>query len=442
MTAAKRLTKDQLFRLSQQGPWDRKDSTYDAVNITSERKRRHRKQKGEVVQHADGSWWLRYFVDNISGTRVKISERLKVNNDADKFARDDARQRRMVEVNKVGPALTIRADDVTLGSFFEFTYLPWLKKNQPYSSWRGVERRWQLYMQPIAKKNLRQFETIDASEFLTTLAEKPLWESGGHKHKRRKLSGVKGLGESTHRQCRNLLSAIFRHAINTRGSGWEGRTNPIREAKTMANVRKAVERVPYTAEEIIAILDAIKRTDGKLMFALCSCMGMRPSEAAALKWSDFGDTHVSIKRSAANGHLREDTKTEKSKADVLLIEPVRTLFAQLKAERKKDEPEDFIFQKPGGLAVNHNSFAHRHITEFAKKACQRYCGLYNGRHSTGSELKRLTNGNSLATADVLRNTVATAEKAYIHSTTADGDAGLVLWQAKLAQVAADRIKNR
>ncbi len=106
----------------------------------------------------------------------------------------------------------------------------------------------------------------------------------------------------------------------------------------------------------------------------------------------------------------------------------------------KDEADEFIFAKPGGLPVNHNVFARHQISGFAKSVCPRYCRLYNGRHSTGSELKRLTEGNSLATADVLRNAVATAEASYIHTVTADGDAGLKLWERELAAAGA-RLKQ-
>jgi integrase len=427
-----RLTKDQNFRINMQGP-----EVHDLVNVLNERKRRHRKQKGEVVKHADGSHWLRYYVDDpVSGTtRVKVSEQI-----ADRGAKESevksAWKKRIAEINSNDPVQQYREDDATLGQFFEFTYLPWLKKEKPYSTWRGVERYWKLYMGPIAKKSLRRFKTIDATEFLTALACKPLKNVHG------KPTGVIGLGESTHHRCRSILSAVFKLAVNTRGTGWEERTNPISECMSMREPRKKEEREPYTAEEIMAILAAIKRTDGALMFALCATMGLRPSEAAALRWNDFGTTHLSIKRSAAYGKLRDETKTEKSRGDVLIIEPVKTLLAKLRAERKKDEADEFIFQKPGGLPVNHNDFARRHITDDAKGAVPRYCGLYNGRHSTGSELKRLTGGNSLATADVLRNSIPTAEKNYQHTVTADGDAGLVLWEQQLAKVAEDRIAKR
>ena len=43
----------------------------------------------------------------------------------------------------------------------------------------------------------------------------------------------------------------------------------------------------YSVEESFAILNAIQRTDGTLLFALCAFEGLRPSEAAGLKWEDI-----------------------------------------------------------------------------------------------------------------------------------------------------------
>lgn len=422
-----RLTKEQKFRLSQQG------EEGDLAGVSCERLRRHRKQKGELQRHADGTHWLRYYVDNMSGTdRVKISEQI-ADAGASKNEVETAYKNRMAEINRVGPAQIVRIDDVTLGQFFEATYLPWLKKEKKYATWHGVERRWR-YMRPIAKKPLKRFKTIDATEFLTKLAKKPLQNGSG------RLTGKFGLNRNTLNECRSLLSAIFRHAINTRGTGWEDRENPIHACKVMVTPREVIEREPYTDDEIMAMIEAIPSADGKLFMALCACIGMRPSEAAAVQWADFDATHVTISRSAAYGHLSNDTKSEKGKGRVLLIEPVKSLLAALRAERTKDERDDFIFARAGGLPINHTYFVGNHIRPYARKACPRFSGVYNGRHSTGSELKRLT-GKSLSTADVLRNTVTTAEKAYIHSNTADGDAGLMMREVKLAE-AAMRLKQQ
>src|ERR1017187_5035291 len=311
-----RTTKDQDFRLNQQDPDNR-----DEVNIRTERKRRHRKQLGEIVQHADRTWWLRYFVDNPAGSRVKIAERLNVPNNAERYTVEAERNRRMAEINAGAPSQTVRADDASIGSFFEYTYKPWLVEEKPFSTAMSQERRFNQYMGTIARKSLRQFTTIDATEFLDGLAKLPLRRADGKPLLDAKGKQVRGLNANTHRQCRSLLSAIFRRAINTRGTGWENRQNPIREAEQFVNPRAVVEVTPYTAEEIVAIIAAIKRGDARLMFALVACMGIRPSEVAALKWSDFRDGRVFLSRSAAYGHLREGMKTKNSKGDVIVIEP-------------------------------------------------------------------------------------------------------------------------
>jgi integrase len=80
-------------------------------------------------------------------------------------------------------------------------------------------------------------------------------------------------------------------------------------------------RVAYTPEETIAILNALTKPDAKLFFALVAVMGMRPSEVAAVKWENVTEGVLKITEAAPYGVLG-DTKTERSKRALKLIEPL------------------------------------------------------------------------------------------------------------------------
>src|SRR5260370_39076765 len=90
------------------------------------------------------------------------------------------------------------------------------------------------------------YRTIDASKFLTGLTTRLNGKSLSH--------------------VRALMSCIFAHAANTKdpnGNPYVA-SNPIRDVKVLANADESEERVAYTPEETINILNAIQRTDAKL----------------------------------------------------------------------------------------------------------------------------------------------------------------------------------
>ena len=66
---------------------------------------------------------------------------------------------------------------------------------------------------------------------------------------------------------------------------------------------------------------AIRSTDANLFFALCAVLGMRPSEAAAVRWENISDGVLRVREAAPYGELGE-LKTKRSKRDLTITEPV------------------------------------------------------------------------------------------------------------------------
>ena len=138
-----------------------------------------------------------------------------------------------------------------------------MEANKRFSTLRGYEYDWKLYVKDqIATKVLSEFTTVDACELLDHCAS------------------VKKLSRRSLAHVKSLCSGIFSHAVRKGHIQF----NPWREAKESVKVIESEPRIEYTPEETITILNAIPETRAKLFVAMVAVMGMRPSEAAAVRW--------------------------------------------------------------------------------------------------------------------------------------------------------------
>src|SRR5260370_11882061 len=132
-------------------------------------KRRFRLQTGTVVERSDG-FYIRFYRDGGEG-RTKVTERLCDLTVLDPRKRKLLARSHMSAINNAHhTALRSEAPApvLTVGAFWESTYLPWVKKNKRFSTLRGYEGVWKLYVKAeLAHHPLDSYRTIDASEFLT-----------------------------------------------------------------------------------------------------------------------------------------------------------------------------------------------------------------------------------------------------------------------------------
>jgi len=372
--------------------------------------RRFRPQTGTVVKRTDG-FYIRYYRDSDGGGRTKVTERLCDMSVVDPQKRKLLARSHMSAINNLHHA-ALRSEApapvLTVGAFWDTIYRPWLQKNKRPSTLRGYEYVWKLYVKhELAIKPLDSYHTIDASQFLTGLTTRLNGKSLSH--------------------VRALMSGVFAHAVNTKGA--HGRAlinhNPIRDVKVLANVRESKERVAYTPEETIAIINAVERTDAKLFFALCAVLGMRPSEAAAVKWESISDGVLKVREAAPYGVLGP-LKTKKSKRDLTITEPVTSLLATYR-ESLSNPTQGLLFENDGD-PIDHNSFAKYHIKPFAEKVCKRWNGCYSGRHGAATTLYN-QEGDVRAAYQVLGNSLEVVMKTYVKPDVEQGRTG----QAKYEQ---------
>ena|SRR5579864_1971559 len=379
--------------------------------------RRFRPQTGSVVKRTDG-FYIRYYRDS-DGGRTKVTERLCDLSVVDPQKRKLLAKSHMSAINNLHHA-ALRSEApapvLTVGAFWDTIYRPWVEKNKRASTLRGYEYIWKLYVKPeLATRPLNSYHTIDASQFLTGLTTRLNGNSLSH--------------------VRALMSGIFAHAVNTKGTN--GRAlidhNPIRDVKVLANVGESKERVAYTPEETIAIINAIERTDAKLFFALCGVLGMRPSEAAAAKWENISKGVLKVREAAPYGVLGA-LKTKKSKRDLDIIEPVTSLLATYR--ESLGNPASGLLFGNNGSPINHNSFAKYYIKPFAEKVCKRWNGCYSGRHGAATTLYN-QDGDVRAAYQVLGNSLEVVMKTYVRPDVEQGRTG----QAKYEQALLKAMKK-
>jgi hypothetical protein len=109
-----------------------------------------------------------------------------------------------------------------------------------------------------------------------------------------------------------------------------------------------------------------------------------------VKWENIDLTinMLMVREAAPYGELGE-LKTERSKRDLNIIEPVRNYVKAW--HLAMGEPKTgLLFTSNGVDPVNSNSFARYRIAPSAKRVCARWCGLYSGRHGAATRLFALT----------------------------------------------------
>ena len=143
---------------------------------------------------------------------------------------------------------------------------------------------------------------------------------------------------------RSLLHSLVEFAM------WAGvlevSRNPISLVQNKGATRRVRKARSLTAEQYHALLKELHEPFAT-MALLCVCLGLRISEALALRWSDVDwlGSRLSIRRGIVQQHV-DECKTEGSAKTFLLAED---LVARLKAWKQASQfsaAEDWVFASP------------------------------------------------------------------------------------------------
>ncbi len=386
----------------------------DLAGIEYQRERRVRTQKGVPVEYADG-WYVRYYKDDEHGNRVRLSHRLG-DSEMARPDRDRAQRAWMKDVNaesrhRVGVALGELEEDqgLTIGEFYRAHYKPAIDDGRK-STAQSYDRIWWLYCQPLDGMKLASFSAGDANRFLEKF--------------------YKRLNRNTLGHVKSLMSGIFTHAVRLDRIP----ANPWREVPLdKKRVRKPKEREVYSIEERNAILKCLRRYEAKVFFGLCAVAGLRPSEAAAIKWENvepYALPHpkFAVKEAAVYGVLAA-TKTEQSKRELLIVEPLLGHLRIYHAQRAFPADGLLFRRKSTREVINPYDFAEA-IKWRVEKAGLVWKGCYAGRHSVATNALDATHTDVLSVSRMLGNKPQTVMTHYAHGRMTGAHAAQLLTAAQ------------
>jgi integrase len=286
-----------------------------------------RRQQRGYIYSDHGAWFLRWY--NAEGNRqtkrlASVSEyprKCEVRPIADET---------MVQAN-ASVRNGVLSPGISLADFLDRNYLPDAKKCLEYSTYAGYEDLARLVKaSDFARMRVRDFTVRTAQDFLYEFAES------------------RDLCVTTVKHIKAFLSGVFGAAarLDLRSD------NPFRETKIPSGLRPAKETEPYSLEETDATLRCISDLEVRAQIATAAFAGLRRSEIAGLRWEDYGDSELRIRRKRILSHVGP-TKSKASRAPVPVIPRLASIL---------DEWKLFC-----GNPAEGEMFLHRDLREVSRK---------------------------------------------------------------------------
>jgi len=219
--------------------------------------------------------------------------------------------------------------------YVEKNYFPDVEAELKPSTVHGYRGLWKMYLRPrVEQKNLLDFRRKDARKILDDLH---------HDH---------GLNKKSLRNCKGLLSSIFKHAIenDVLDCGNPVYKVPIPKAASAGPATHA-----YTPAEVMSLLDALDGVARPAVALMYFC-GLRPGEARGLRWEDYDLKTKTLHISSSMWRTHRGTpKTKESEGAVPVCE---TLAGMLEEFRQR------TFEKCGECHVaepDHSASDHEFV---------------------------------------------------------------------------------
>jgi integrase len=206
------------------------------------------------------------------------------------------------------------------------------------------------------------------------------------------------LAPGTRSKIRNIMSAVFNHAIRHE---WMDR-NPITKVRVSAKrLREPDVLTPAEFASLITVLDLRERA----MVMLDGSTGLRRSELVALTWADIDLElmQVNVRRSCVRNHFG-DTKTEASHKPVPLHPSVVKCLKAWRDESPYAAEADFLFpslRRGGKQPLSPDTLLKKVIRPAVERAGikNKRIGWHSFRHSLATNLRAA--GVDLKTAQEL-----------------------------------------
>jgi integrase len=253
------------------------DTCYLKYYIISDGKRLHKTI--QLCKRSDvHDWWKKRGKWGYSSTVRDLQRRTMDKIRADAKAADAAAA---TATQKAVPG------EMRIVDFWEQHYLPYIEEILPLtgqprrkaSTVRGFKQIWRQHLKGhFGETTLKDYEPKMGRRFL------------------RSLTGTQG--KVTLKHIKALAGSLFGYAVEEEFI----KVNPWHDVKIPDDAIESEATKHYTLPEVETIVSSlIDHVDCQLVLALACFLGLRPGEIAALKWEDFDDDTVTIRRSVVRG---------------------------------------------------------------------------------------------------------------------------------------------
>jgi integrase len=372
-------------------------------------------QLGRIYE-ASGKLYVQYRTTE-NGRRVQRSHFL-----CNKDDRHRSKSDRSVKLLRDEFMLTVNSQqaeqapdrDMRVTDFWEQRYLPYCSEivqltGQPRktpATVRGYKQIWRQHLKShFGNLTLQEYAPHMGTAFLES------------------LTGTQG--KATLRHIKACATSLFKRAVNEQRI----KVNPWHDVQMPDDAIEAAPTQHYTVEEAEDIISAlVDRVDCQLIMSLACFLGLRPGEIAALRWEDFDEENVHIRRSVVRG-IVGTPKTRESIASLPLIDRVRVPLELWR--QKSPDTSGWLLPSAHNTPIDLHNLAKRTIRPILQSKNLVWKGLYAGRRGAGTAIIALTNGNAAVGQALLRHKNMSTTLTFYKKQIPDGDlrAGMKLLDA-------------
>jgi integrase len=286
--------------------------------------------------------------------------------------------------------------NMTVAEFFNTVFLPYIQSAKENSTVKTYERYWGAYLKDHfnGTKTLNSYAPYQGTNFLEQCAKK--------------------YSANTINHIRSAASGIFSYAVS---KGYI-KANPWRDVKLTRKGQEMEDGYAYTQKEVELILEALEQVTGReeysakmagMVVTVCFYAGLRPSEAAALRWENVSADAITVKAAYVAGD-HKGTKTGRTRTVVMLPQLQQRL--KLWAMAYGYPTSGWLFPNQGGnIPINLNDLGARILKTTLEKIGMEWQGFYACRRGFGT-LMVLAGASLEEVADAMGNSPDVVFKHY------------------------------
>lgn len=271
------------------------------------------RQHGSIVEISN-RWYLRYYeLRNIDGVlvRKRLSVCLGTKTTRGKTVPADIQHDAESFMLKIRHSAMPVVNNVTVADFVSTVYLDWVEQNKRPSTSKDAKQIWKNHVRGVVTHKkyagiaMKDVRTFHAQAWLDQVCKEDL-------------------ARNTVRRIQSFLSGVFTQA---KQKGYFDGQNPVTNTSISPHLRKPAEVPAYEIDEITKMLLAFPEPS-RTAFGVAAFSGLRRGEVEGLDWTDYRDglLHVNRSISRIGGTHELPPKTEKSRAPVPVIGPLRELL--------------------------------------------------------------------------------------------------------------------